>query len=308
MSFRLKILGSNSAAFAHNRHHTSQVLAVESEYFMIDCGEYTQVQLSRYKIKSSKINHIFISHLHGDHYLGLMGLISTMHLRGRRSELNIYGPKGLDEIITVQLRYSQTTLQFKLNFHLTNTKEPELLLDHPKLTVHTIPLNHRIECAGFLFREKPKPHRINKEKLPKDILLQHIVRLKKGEDVYDEQGQLLYKNSAYTLPPKKSRSYAFCSDTKYKEDILEQIKGVDLLYHEATFLSDREERAAETHHSTARQAAQIARKAEVEMLVIGHFSIRYKDLTPLLKEAREVFKDTMLAIEGETIYVQDASR
>jgi ribonuclease Z len=305
LSFQLKILGSNSAAFAHNRHHTSQILTVQSEYFMIDCGEGTQIQLSRYKVKASKINHIFISHLHGDHYLGLMGLISTMHLRGRQNDLHIYGPKGLDEIITVQLKYSGMLLQFRLHFHLVNPEQSELLLDHEMITVKSIPLNHRIPCAGFLFQEKPKPWRINKDALPEDILLQHIVKLKKGEDVYDEDGTLLYKNEDYTFPPKKSRSYAFCSDTKYDERILEHIQGVDLLYHEATFMSDREKRAAETHHSTARQAATMAKKAKAEMLVIGHFSIRYKDITPLLTEAREVFKDTMLAIEGETIFVQD---
>lgn len=305
MSFALKILGSNSAAPAHNRHQTSQLLAVQQHLFLIDCGEGTQMQLSKFKVKVQKINQIFISHLHGDHYLGLMGLISTLHLQGRTKDLHIYGPPGLSDIITLQLKYSQTVLNYKIHFQELNTAVRAVIFEDEAITVETIPLNHRIGCAGFLFREKPKKRRIIKEKLPQDMSLKDLLLLKNGENIYDEKGNLLYENEALTLPPKKSRAYAYCSDTKYEEQIVEQITAVDLLYHEATFLSDREERASQTFHSTARQAATIAKKAHVGQLLLGHYSIRYKELQPILDEARQVFDNARLAIEGETIEIME---
>ncbi len=305
MSFSLKILGSNSAAPAHNRHQTSQLLAVQNHTFLIDCGEGTQMQLIKYRVKAQKINHIFISHLHGDHYLGLMGLISTMHLQGRTADLFIYGPPGLAEIITLQLQYSQTVLNYKIKFQELDTAIRKVIFEDAVLSVETIPLNHRIGCAGFLVREKPKKRRIIKEKLPEDFSLQNILKLKNGEDIVDEEGNTLFRNEDMTLPPRKSRSYAYCSDTKYEENIIEQIKNVDLLYHEATFLSDREDRARQTFHSTARQAATIAKKAAVGQLLLGHYSIRYRELQPLLIEAREVFENAHLAIEGESIEISE---
>lgn len=305
MSFTLKILGSNSAAPAHNRHQTSQLLNVQNHTFLIDCGEGTQIQLIKYKLKAQKINNIFISHLHGDHYLGLMGLISTMHLQNRTKDLFIYGPPGLAEIITLQLQYSQTILNYKIKFQEVDTSKRKVIFEDEILVVETIPLNHRIGCAGFLFREKPKKRRIIKEKLPHNCSLKNILSLKNGEDIYDEDGEILYHNESMTFPPRKSRSYAYCSDTKYDENIIEQIKHVDLLYHESTFLSDREERANQTFHSTARQAATIAKKAEVGKLLLGHYSIRYKELQPLLDEARDVFENAALAIEGETIDIPE---
>jgi ribonuclease Z len=307
LNFELKILGSNSAAPAHNRHQTAQLLSIYNQLYMIDCGEGTQMQLTRYKVKFHRINHIFISHLHGDHYIGLIGLISTMHLQKRESDLTIYGPPGLSDILTLQLKYSQTILSYKINFKEYDPSSRQIVLDDEHVTVETIPLKHRVACSGFLIREKPNKRRLNKLKNLEQFNLQQLLDLKDGKDILDEEGSILYQNEDFTLPPKKARSYAYCSDTLYDEGIIGQIQNVDLLYHEATFLSDREERAKETFHSTARQAATIAKKADVGQLVIGHFSIRYKDLNPLLQEARETFKNTVLAIEGETIAVEFVS-
>ena len=305
MGFELKILGANSAKPAYNRNQTSQLLTVQNEWFLIDCGEGTQLQLNHYKIKISRIKHILISHLHGDHFFGLIGLISTMHLQRRATELNLYGPPGLAEIITMQLKVSGTVLSYPLNFKEINPDKACCVFENDKLTIQTIPLKHRIPCAGFLFREEIKPRRIIKEKIQKEFSLIDMVSLKNGKDIVDENGGIIFKNEDYTLPPRKSRSYAYCSDTLYHEGIVHQIRGVDLLYHEATFLSDREQRAKETFHATARQAALIAKKADVGQLLIGHYSSRYKDITPFRTEAREVFDNTILAIEGETIYIED---
>ena len=305
MTFRLKILGSNSAAPAFNRNQTAQVLQVNSSYFLIDCGEGTQLRMAKARVKINKISHIFISHLHGDHYFGLIGLISTMHLFGRKHDLDIFCPSPLEEIINLQLKHSETILNFKINYTFIDQMEDDFLLENRYLTVEKFPLNHRIYCSGFLFREKPKPIRINKSKLPEDFSVANLGKLKKGEDIYDEEGKLLYKNADLTLPPKHSRSYAYCSDTKYDENIIPVIKGVDLLYHEATFTKDMEKRADNTYHSTAEQAGLIAKKAETKKLLIGHYSVRYRELEPLLEEARSVFPESYLAIEGNFVDVSD---
>ncbi len=256
------------------------------------------MQLSKFKVRYVRIGHIFISHLHGDHYLGLTGLLSTMHLNKRTEDLYLYGPAGLADILSLQFKYSDTRLNYKIHFKELKPVA-EVIFENEYLIVETIPLNHRIQCTGFLFREKPKNKRLNKEVLPKNLLLQHIAQLKKGKDIYDINGNILYKNEALTLPPKRSRSYAYCSDTKYHEYIIPQIQGVDLLYHESTFLHDQEARADETFHSTARQAAIIAQKAGVGQLILGHYSSRYKDLLPFIEEAKSVFPNTVLSIEGE---------
>ncbi|CAN5201154.1 ribonuclease Z [soil metagenome] len=305
MTFILKILGSNSAAPAHNRHQTSQLLNVQNQLFLIDCGEGTQNQLRRFKVRISKIHHIFISHLHGDHYLGLLGLILTMHLQGRVKDLHLYGPAALTEIIVIQLKHSRTILNYNIVFNSIDPDQNKVIFENNDLTVETIPLTHRIDCTGFLFKEKPKLRRINKKRLPPDIPLKHILALKNGEDIFNNEGEILYRNRELTLPPKRSRSYAYCSDTIYDEGIVEQIKHVDLLYHESTFLDDQRERARETLHSTALQAGCIARKAKVNMLVLGHYSIRYKELEPLLQEAKEEFLNTILAIEGMDISLDE---
>lgn len=272
---------------------------------MIDCGEGTQMQLQRYKCRVLKVNHIFISHLHGDHYLGLMGLLLTMHLLKRGNDLHLYGPRGLEEIITIQLKYSGSVLNYDIIFHELNTEQPELIFEDKILEIHSFPLNHRIPCTGFLFKEKPKPVRINKEVLPADLPLQQIVRLKKGLDVVDANNNVLYKNEELTIPARKSRSYAYCSDTKYDESLIPIVQNVDLLYHEATFLKEKAKWADQTFHSTTQQAGEIAKASKVGKLIIGHYSARYKDLTPFLDEAKQYFENTVLAIEGEQIEVLD---
>lgn len=272
--------------------------------FLIDCGEGTQLRLKKFKIKSQRIDHIFISHLHGDHYYGLMGLISSLHLYGRKKELNIYAPPGLKEIISIQLKYSQSSLNYPINFTEWTPGESELLFENVNLTVHSFPLNHRIDCSGFLFREKPKKRRIKKGMLDKDISPLKIISLKDGKDVLDDEGNVLLANNKYTMEPSRSCSYAFCSDTKYSEAILPYIKEVDLLYHEATFMEDMKDRAETTFHTTTKQAGEIAKKAKVSKLLIGHFSTRYKELAPMLEETKSIFENAELAIEGEVFSVE----
>lgn len=304
MPFELTILGSNSAAPAHSRHQSAQVLRIDGVTYLIDCGEGTQMQISRYRVKLRRLKHIFISHLHGDHYLGLVGLLSTMNLRNRSEELYIFGPTGLDDIITMHLKYTETTLGYKVHFVNLNHLESEILVDNEHLTISSIPMEHRIPCTGFLFKEKPKKHRLKKSLDLSQLSFEEINILKSGRDVFGDNNQVKYAYQDYTLPPLKPRAYAYCSDTRYNESVLPHIETVDLLYHESTFLSDQEERAHETYHSSARQAATIALKANVGKLIIGHFSIRYKDLSPLLDEAREIFPNSHLAIEGERTYIE----
>lgn len=305
MSFQLKILGSNSATPAHNRNQTSQLLTIGNEVFLIDCGEGTQMQLIRYRTRFHKISHIFISHLHGDHYLGLMGLLLTMHLQKRLEDLHIMGPRGLDEIITTQLRYSHTSFSYKVHFTELKADQSYLIYESNNLTVHSFPLVHRIACTGFLFREKPKERRMNKKKLIPEMAGEEIGKLKKGENVYDQEGRLKYRSMDFTLPPRRSRSFAYCSDTRYEPGLVQYVKNVDLLYHEATFTKEHAQRAAETFHSTAEQAAQLAKAADAGTLLLGHYSVRYKDLGPILEEAHRVFFNSRLALEGETILVED---
>jgi ribonuclease Z len=305
LPFNLKILGSNSATPAYGRHHTAQLLNVGKHHFLIDCGEGTQERLTIFKAKTLRINHVFISHLHGDHYLGLMGLIYTMHLLKRTNDLFIYGQKGLQDIIVTQLRCSDSRLNYRIRFYELNSTQAEVLFEDDLLTVSSFPLSHRIPCCGFLFKEKEKPFRIDKSKLSENLSLQDIVHLKQGKDIFDDDGYIKYFNSDFTLPPRRARAYAFCSDTKYDESIIAHIKEVDLLYHEATFLADKAEWAELTFHSTTQQAALIAKKANVSTLLIGHYSARYKDLTPFLEEAQQVFENTMLSIEGESIEIED---
>ena len=299
MSIRVKILGSNAAAPAHRRNQTSQLVDVEGHFYLIDCGEGTQLQLRRFRIRTQRINHIFISHLHGDHYLGLMGLLSTMHLMGRKKALNLYGPKGLSEIIILQLKHGETFFNYDIHFHAINAELHQVIHEDEFIKVHSIPLEHRIPCSVFLFEEKPKKHKIIKELLPPDFSVKNILQLKNGEDIKNEAGKVLFKNADHTHPPKKSFRYAYCSDTRYTESILPIIKGADMLYHESTFMEEHADRAANTWHSTAKEAGQIALKAGVGRLLLGHFSIRYKALEPLLAEAKSVFKNTCLAEEGE---------
>ncbi|MFD2247258.1 ribonuclease Z [Pontibacter ruber] len=305
MDFELRILGSSSATPSANRHHTAQILTIGNQYHLIDCGEGTQMQLMQYKIKHQRICNIYISHLHGDHYFGLPGLLSTMHLQGRQTPLHLFGPPGLSDILSLQFKYSGTNLSYKLVFHELDTTVCKRIFEDKQITVHTIPMEHRVPCCGFLFREKPKPRPLIKEKLPAFLTPPQLVRLKWGEDIRDEEGNILVRNGDVTLEPKRSRSYAYCADSRYKPDLLPYLRNVDLLYHEATFADDMRERASYTFHSTARQAAEMAAAAQVRHLLLGHFSVRYKDLTPLLLEALEVFPKADLAIEGSVFCVRD---
>jgi ribonuclease Z len=302
-NFELTILGCSSATPTSTRNPTAQLLTIAERFFLIDCGEATQIQLRRYKIKFQKINHIFISHLHGDHYLGLMGLLSSMHLLGRIADLHLYCPPELKEIIETQFKYSETYLRYKLIYHPHQYIANDLIFEDNKVEVRTVLLNHRIPCCGFVFTEKPLMANISKETIATyQIPTDQILSIKKGGDYVKEDGSVI-PNRELVVKHYKPRSYAYCSDTCYDERILPSIKGVDLLYHEATFMNDMLPRAKETFHSTTSQAATIAQMAEVKQLVIGHYSARYKDLRPLLTEAQEVFKNTVLAIEGECIRV-----
>ncbi|MFC0183695.1 RNAse Z [Pseudarcicella hirudinis] len=304
MSFQLTILGTGSATPVLNRHPTSHHLIIDQEGYLIDCGEGTQLQLLAYKLRPSKIKYIFITHLHGDHYFGLIGLLSTFNLHRRTDDLWIFGPEGLAEIITIQLKYSDSRLMFKIHFTETDTEKSYQLFENEHVTIHTIPLIHRVPCCGFLIREKERKRNLIKEIIPAGLSYEDLKRLKDGYDILDENGQILYKNQDYTTESSnKPRSYAFCSDTLYHRPIIDQVKGVDLLYYEATFLDELSQRAFDTNHSTALQAGMVARDAKVGKLIIGHFSSRYKVLDDHLTEARSVFPNTDLAVEGESLLI-----
>jgi ribonuclease Z len=298
--FQLTILGSSGAIPAYGRFPSCQYLVVQNRHFLIDCGEGAQMQMSKLNLSHHKLDHILISHLHGDHYLGLMGLLFTMHLNGRVNPLHLYAFQGLTEIITTHLRHSKSALNFKIHFHRLAENSIETIFEDDALTVETIPLRHKISCCGFLFREKTKPRRIDKAKLFQGMMLQHIAQLKSGLDVHDEKGEVLYRSDDFTTSPRKSFSYAYCSDTAFHPEMAAQIREVDLLYHESTFTDSEKSKAVDTLHSTASEAAQLARQANVGKLLLGHFSARYRELDVLLSEARAIFPATELAIESST--------
>ena len=303
MKFDITILGCGSATPTLVRNPTSQVINIMERYMMVDCAEGTQLQLRKYKVAFQKIDHIFISHLHGDHYLGLVGLISSFHLFGRNKTLHIYGPVELERIIFDQLKASKTFLCYQIKFHPLVNDSSELIFEDGVLEVHTIPLKHRIYCNGFLFKEKKKERRLSKELITKyNIRVEMMPKLKKGEDPIGEGWDDL-KNKDLTLPAQRSRSYAFCSDTSYSESIVPLIQNVDVLYHESTFLDDMKDRAKSTFHSTAKQAALIAIKANVNELLLGHYSARYSSITEFEKEAKEVFANVKAVKDGDTISI-----
>lgn len=303
MKFELTILGASSATPTSNRNPTAQVLNVLERFFLIDCGEGTQMQLRKFKIKFQRINHIFISHLHGDHYFGLMGLLSSMHLLGRQNELHLYAPAPLKEIIEIQLKYSETFLNYPLIFHPLNFNEKTLLFEDDLVRVFSFPLYHRIPTCGFLFEEKEKPKSLIKEKIKEyEIKVADIPLIRAGKDFVTQSGKII-PNSELTYPSPHLRKYAYCSDTRYNEKLLEHISEVDLLYHEATFLHELIDRAEATFHTTAKEAGIFASKANVKQLIIGHFSARYPDLNLLLEEATQYFHNTRLAVEGESYLI-----
>ena len=304
MSLKLTILGCHSATPRISAHPSAQILTIKNHVFLIDCGEGTQVQLRKYKVKFAKIKHIFISHLHGDHFFGLVGLISTFRLLNRESELHIYAPKGLKEIITLQMKVSKTWTNFPLIFHeLTNT-ESEVIYEDEKVIVHTIPLDHRIYTNGFLFKEKLGQRKLNMAAISKykEIEICDYQNLKSGRDFLLENGNTI-SNEDLTLPPEKPLSYAYCSDTSYHPPILPIIEKVDCLYHESTFLNDREELGKTTKHSTAAQAAKIAQEAQVGQLILGHYSSRYKVVNDFKEQAFPFFKNTHLAEVGKVFEI-----
>lgn len=296
--FGVTILGNNSAIPAYDRHPTAQVVTLNDQVFLIDCGEGTQMQIARYRIRRSKIHHIFISHLHGDHYFGLIGLITSMGLLGREQELHLYAPAGLKDIIDLQLKVADTNLPFPLVFHPLEAEG--MLVDTPKFSVACFATQHRVPCWGFIIREKRKPRKIDKVKvLQYDIPAAFYERLKDGDDYETREGELI-RNEWVTLANKPARSYAFCADTRFDESLIDKTKGVTLLYHEATYLKDLAERALARFHSTTVQAATIALRAGVGKLLIGHFSSKYETLDEFRNEAQAVFAETDLAIEGVT--------
>ncbi len=298
MAMKLSILGCYAATPRTLTNPTSQVLEIRNHMFLIDCGEGTQVQLRKNRIKFSRINHIFISHLHGDHFFGLPGLISTFRLLGRDKEMHIYGPKGIKEAITLLLKLGDSWTNYPLIFHELTSKEPTILFEDDKVTVETIPLNHRVYTNGFLFREKPLERKLNIEAVRAfKIDKAHFRNIKGGEDVLLDDGRTI-PNWKLTLDPPKSMSYAYCSDTQFKPDIKEQIMGVDILYHEATFLETEKHLSVKTKHATAKEAATMAKMAKVGKLILGHYSTRYKSIDLFKEEAEEIFENVELAGDG----------
>ncbi|UZO80261.1 ribonuclease Z [Aquimarina sp. ERC-38] len=296
---KLTILGCYSATPRTFTNPTSQVLEINDRILLIDCGEGTQVQLRKNKVRFSRINHIFISHLHGDHFFGLPGLVATFQMLNRENPLYIYGPKGIKEAITLLLKLSNSWTAYPLHFYELTKKEPELIFEDEKIEVTTIPLQHRIYCNGFLIKEKPGDRKLIISKaLNYNIDVSLFKSIKKGKDVPGPDGKLI-DNKELTEDPAPVKSYAFCSDTRYDERKLDQIKKVTALYHESTFLEKNKDLCEYTGHSSAKQAATIAKLAEVEHLILGHYSTRYKDISLFKEEAQTIFKNSDVADDGK---------
>lgn len=292
----LTILGNNSAIPAFDRNPTAQILQTYEESYLIDCGEGTQMQMTRYKIRRSKLTRIFISHLHGDHYYGLIGLLTSMSLLGRTQDLHLHAPEALEQIIKLQLHVADTHLCYQLHFH--PLKIEGIIADDKKMSVECFKVQHRIECWGFLFREKKNPRKLNAERAAiYEIPAAFYDKLQQGHDYVNKKGTIV-PNDEVTTAAAKAKSYAYCADTIYDENLVHKITGVDLLYHETTYLKDLHERAASRYHSTTHQAASIAKLGNVKKLLIGHFSSKYETLDAFLPEACAVFENTELALEG----------
>ena len=297
---KLTILGCYAATPRTITNPTSQVLEIRNRMFLIDCGEGTQVQLRKNKIKFSKINHIFISHLHGDHFYGLVGLISTFMLLNRQTDLHIYGPKGIKEIILLQLRFSNSFTGYNLYFHELTATESEIIYEDEKVIVKTIPLKHRIFTNGFLFQEKIGDRKLNVQAVEKyEIETCYYQNIKNGKDITLDNGTII-PNETLTFDPIPPKSYAFCSDTMYDETIIPIIQNADILYHETTFLETEADKAEKTMHSTAKEAAQIATKANIKQLILGHYSTRYSNIELFKDEAQTIFSNVLLADDGKS--------
>jgi len=304
MKFELTILGCGGAIPTLDKNPTSQYLNIQDRHFLIDCGEGTQIQLRKFKCKFSKIDHVFISHLHGDHFLGIFGYLSTLSLLGRTNTLNIYAPKDLESLIEAHNEISGKKYNFNLNFISLNFKKSTKLFEDNVLEVFSFPVNHSVECCGFLFREKTSKRKIIKDEIKNlGLGIEDIKKLKNSEDCV--LNGLTVKYEDVTTLGKKSRSYAYCADTKYDEKIIQHIKNVDLLYHESTFLEELKSKATKTKHSTPIQAAKIALLADVENLIIGHFSARYDNVDLFKKQASKIFKNTTAAYDGYTFQIKN---
>lgn len=298
---RVTILGSGSALPTRNNFHASQIIEVRGRRYMIDCGEGTQIKLGQYKINLARLDNIFISHLHSDHCIGLIGLISTFAMLGRKNDLNIFAYKDLKEIMQPMLEYFTDEDSFRIIFNDINPAKKEVIFEDKAVKVTTIPLKHRVPTCGFLFEEHQGDRNLIKSMLEAfDIPLKDRRAIKQGADFVDKNG-FVVPNERLTTPPHPVRKYAYISDTAYNENIISQIEGASLLFHEATFLDQERERARETMHTTALQAADIAQKAGVKKLILGHFSARYKDKKPFLQEARSIFENTLLAEDGLSV-------
>lgn len=298
---KLTILGCNAATPRKNAQTTAQLLEIKGNLILIDCGEGTQIQLRKLGIKFARIQHIFISHLHGDHFYGLIGLISTFRLLGRDADLHIYGPKGIKEIITLQLKLAKSWTDYSLYFHELESSKSEVVFEDEKISVTTIPLDHRVYTNGYLFKEKIGPRKINITAAKEyGVEVCDMENLKSGKDFIDSNGNTV-SNAILTTDPDAPKSYAFCSDTAYKEDIVPLISEASMLYHESTFLDSHKDLAAKTKHSTAAEAAQIASKANVGGLILGHYSTRYVDLSAFVDEAKQYFDPVVLSEDGKVI-------
>ncbi len=298
MRFALTLLGTNAAFPTLDRFSTSQVLTVHNRHFLIDCGEGAQIRMQQFGVRTARIRQVFISHLHGDHVNGLTGWLTSQNLSGRQAFLEVYGPEGLEEMVRAVLRYTHTELHFPVTFFTTDPTRPQTLLDDELLSVTAFPLLHRIPCCGFVFREKPRPHNVRPDQIERyGLTVAQILEIKAGKGIELPDGRKI-PHEELAVAPAPPRAYAFCSDTAYTESILPFIRGVDLLYHESTFCEDQAGRAAETGHSTARQAALIARKAGAGRLILGHFSSRYPDTGCFEEEARAIFPNVSAGFDG----------
>lgn len=302
MSFKLTIVGSGSAVPTLKRGVTAQYLNFNERRILIDCGEGTQLQLRKYKVRFQRVQYLFISHLHGDHYLGIFGLLASMNLLGRTLKLHLFAPAALREIIAHQFTITGVTLDFEIEYHDLNCTEKTLIFEDKILEIYAFPLRHRIKCHGFLFKEKPKELNINKEKIEEfTISRAEIWSIKNGGDI--ERNGKIIKNAKLTLPGVAPKQYAFCTDTKFYPKLADWVKDVDLLYHEATFTEAQKDRAKATQHSTAKQAAEIAKRANVKKLLLGHFSARFNSTSELQKEAEVIFENTICVEDGDEFVI-----
>ena len=296
-------LGIGSATPHLSRYPSASILQIDNSLILIDCGEGTQYRLLENKVRIKKLKYIVISHLHGDHYYGLVALLSSLSMGKRTEPLHVFGPNGLKEIISIQLKYADSKINFPLFISVIDPKNRAVCIDDDRFTITSFTLKHRVDCTGFLFEEKPAKRKVRKEMLPENFSIENIKMLISGQDVFDDDSQQLYRYEEYTFEPHQPTRFAYCSDTIFDREIIQYVQGVDLLYHEATFTSELENRAQITFHATAAQAATIALEANVSQLILGHFSARYESLDGFLEEAQAIFPNSILAEQGKTVII-----